>query len=284
VDTTIVETAHIPKVSIGMPVYNGEPFIREALDSLLAQTFTDFELIISDNASTDKTEQICREYAAKDKRIRYIRQEINRGAMPNFQYVLDEAVGEYFMWAAADDWWNHDYIRITKSILDSNPSAGLAFSFMEVKNLISGDSIKSITGFVTTKNKLIKFIFRMCELCPSLIYGLYRTNIVKKLKLSSFDYFDIYLSLWFELNSSIVVIPSYLYIAGTNGVRIPYSIEGNKYISYDKFIIETYKLLRNHFGIIKSMIAVSIAWYLIAKNTNSVNRKIKKANQLHMNL
>ena len=109
-DTTIVETAHIPKVSIGMPVYNGEPFIREALDSLLVQTFTDFELIISDNASTDKTEQICREYAAKDKRIRYIRQEINRGAAANFQYVLDEAVGEYFMWAAADDLWDSEFI------------------------------------------------------------------------------------------------------------------------------------------------------------------------------
>jgi glycosyltransferase involved in cell wall biosynthesis len=93
----------VPKVSIGMPVYNGEPFIREALDSLLAQTFTDFELIISDNASTDGTEAICREYAAKDDRIRYVRQPENRGALANFQFVLDEAVGEYFMWAAADD-------------------------------------------------------------------------------------------------------------------------------------------------------------------------------------
>ncbi|WNC86000.1 glycosyltransferase family 2 protein [Thermosynechococcus sp. QKsg1] len=89
-------------LSIGMPVYNGAKFIREALDSLLAQTFTDFELIISDNASTDETEAICREYAAKDKRIRYVRQAQNLGAAANFKYVLDEARGEYFMWAAAD--------------------------------------------------------------------------------------------------------------------------------------------------------------------------------------
>lgn len=93
----------IPKVSIGMPVYNGEPFIREALDSLLSQTFADFELIISDNASTDGTDIICREYATKDSRIRYVRQEENRGATANFKFVLDESVGEYFMWAAADD-------------------------------------------------------------------------------------------------------------------------------------------------------------------------------------
>ena len=107
------QAADGPKVSIGMPVYNGEAFIREALDSLLAQTFTDFELIISDNASTDGTEAICREYAAKDERIRYLRQAENRGAPANFQCVLDEAVGEYFMWAAADDWWEKTFIQTT---------------------------------------------------------------------------------------------------------------------------------------------------------------------------
>jgi len=72
-----------------MPVYNGEKYIREALDSLLAQTFTDFELIISDNASTDGTQVICEEYAARDPRIRYVRQRENRGAVANFRFVLD---------------------------------------------------------------------------------------------------------------------------------------------------------------------------------------------------
>jgi glycosyltransferase involved in cell wall biosynthesis len=105
------QSTKTPQVSIGMPVYNGESFIREALDSLLAQTFTDFELIISDNASTDGTEAICREYAAKDDRIRYVRQAENRGGLANFQFVLDEAVGEYFMWAAADDRWDVRWIE-----------------------------------------------------------------------------------------------------------------------------------------------------------------------------
>src|SRR4030066_62015 len=90
---------HIPTVSIGMPVYNGEPYIRAALESLLAQTFTDFELIISDNASTDATESICREYAARDSRIDYVRHEKNQGASANFQFVLDQARGEFFIWA-----------------------------------------------------------------------------------------------------------------------------------------------------------------------------------------
>lgn len=104
------EATHSPQVSIGMPVYNGEPFIREALDSLLAQTFTDFELIISDNGSTDATEAICKEYAAKDERIRYVRHRKNRGGSANFWFVLNEAVAKYFMWAAADDRWDHEWI------------------------------------------------------------------------------------------------------------------------------------------------------------------------------
>lgn len=101
---------HIPKVSIGLPVYNGEKYIREALDSLLFQTFADFELIISDNASTDETEAICREYVEKDSRIRYMRQPGNCGALANFQFVLREAKGEYFMFASHDDIWDKYWI------------------------------------------------------------------------------------------------------------------------------------------------------------------------------
>lgn len=102
---------HIPKVSIGMPVFNGGQFIRDALDSLLAQTFTDFELIISDNGSTDGTEAICQEYARKDSRVLYVRQPENRGGLFNFRFVLEKAVGEYFMWAAHDDIWSKGWVE-----------------------------------------------------------------------------------------------------------------------------------------------------------------------------
>lgn len=98
-------------VSIGMPVFNGAKYIREALDSLLIQTFYDFELVISDNASTDDTQAICEMYALKDPRIRYLRASSNRGASQNFKLVLDQAKGEYFMWAAADDRWDHNWVE-----------------------------------------------------------------------------------------------------------------------------------------------------------------------------
>ena len=112
--TTVTEASvgdRPPVVSIGMPVYNGAKYIREALDSLLSQTFVDFELIISDNASTDATQEICEEYARRDLRIRYVKQSENKGALANFQFVLNQAKGEFFMWAAADDKWDEHWIE-----------------------------------------------------------------------------------------------------------------------------------------------------------------------------
>ena len=130
-----------PKVSIGMPVYNGEKYIREALDSLLAQTFTDFELIISDNASTDGTEAICREYAARDPRIRYVRQSENRGPTANFHFVLDEAVGEYFMWAAYDDLWGNHFLAQALGRMNS-PDVGFAFPTFVLRSICLKISMK----------------------------------------------------------------------------------------------------------------------------------------------
>lgn len=122
-------TLNSPRVSIGMPVYNGEQFICEALDSLLTQTFTNFELIISDNASTDQTETICRKYCTNDDRVRYIRQSQNLGAPANFKFVLDTAVAEYFMWAAADDVWDKNWIEVLYPIALANQC--LAFGMVK---------------------------------------------------------------------------------------------------------------------------------------------------------
>ncbi len=92
-----------PLVSIGLPVYNGERFLAEALDSLLGQTLGDLELIVSDNASTDRTAELCLDCAARDARIRYIRQDANLGPQRNWNLVAEQARGRYFKWATAND-------------------------------------------------------------------------------------------------------------------------------------------------------------------------------------
>ncbi len=118
-----------PRVSVGLPVYNGEDYVAESIESLLGQGYTDFELIISDNASTDSTGDICRRYAAEDSRIRYIRQPRNIGLSPNHNAVLAEARGEFFKWAAADDLYGRDLLGCCVAALDEHPDVVLAHAW-----------------------------------------------------------------------------------------------------------------------------------------------------------
>lgn len=173
-----------PKVSIGMPVWNGEPFIKQAIDSLLAQDFKDFEIIISDNVSTDDTEKICEEYTKKDTRIRYIRQKKNIGLDKNFNFVLDKAIGEYFMWAAYDDLWEPKYISEMVKILDNNTSIILVSCIKDEidkrGNLIEVGCYHHEGVFPkgTTFQKALTFLLK--GLIPYPIYGLMRTQYIKK--------------------------------------------------------------------------------------------------------
>src|SRR5690349_8131532 len=118
---------YLPRVSIGMPVRNGERFIRDAIDSLLAQTFTDFELIICDNASSDRTEEICREYAARDPRVRYYRNPTDIGPAGNHNKCFELSRGLYFRWHAHDDICLPTYLAKCVETLDADPSAVVVY-------------------------------------------------------------------------------------------------------------------------------------------------------------
>jgi glycosyltransferase involved in cell wall biosynthesis len=109
-----------------MPVYNGERYVAEALESLVTQTFSDFELVIADNASTDRTEEICRSYARRDDRVRYVRNRSNYGAIYNFNNVFRLTTGEYFKWAAYDDVCDAQFLSRCVEVLDQDPGVVLA--------------------------------------------------------------------------------------------------------------------------------------------------------------
>ena len=117
-----------PLVSVGLYVYNGERFLEEALHSILNQTFTNFELIISDNASTDRTGEIAQAYAKRDDRIRYYRSEKNMGAGWNIRRVYGLATGKYYKQAAADDLLEPDFLRRCVEILESDPDCVVAYA------------------------------------------------------------------------------------------------------------------------------------------------------------
>ena len=117
----------MPRVSIGMPVYNGANFLGQALESLLAQTYTDFELIISDNASSDATAEICRAFAGTDSRIRYTRTERTIGPAENHNRLVRMARGDYFRWAAHDDLCAPELLAKEVEVLDRDRSVVLVY-------------------------------------------------------------------------------------------------------------------------------------------------------------
>lgn len=182
-----------PVVSIGMPVYNGERFIRDALNSLLAQTFTDFELIISDNASTDATGSICRDYAKQDSRIRYIRQHENLGVLPNFQFVLNEARGEYFMWAACDDQWFSNWIEQLQGALvktGGGASFGQVIPIDEYSQPICHVATVSLFKFYGTPliRKVRYFLAYEGAGKANVFYSLFRKCVLEDLSLLGYAY------------------------------------------------------------------------------------------------
>jgi len=117
-----------PLISIGLPVFNGEKYLDETLISILTQTYSNFELIISDNASIDHTQQICRSYEAKDNRIKYYRNKKNIGASKNFNLVYKLSSGEYFKWAAHDDIVDPNFLYRCLKVLKGDPSIALCYS------------------------------------------------------------------------------------------------------------------------------------------------------------
>jgi glycosyltransferase involved in cell wall biosynthesis len=236
-----------PTVSIGMPVYNGGKYIKEAIDSLLAQTFKDFELIISDNCSTDGTEAICLEYTKNDKRVRYVKQSQNIGASKNFEFVLQESKGEFFMWAAHDDRWSPDCINKLTLALKQSEDAGLAFSNYTIRNLETSDERLVVVCPRDSKIKAFNYLLGIFDMCPSMIYGLYKTALIRDTKFKSFDFADVSFISELGLRAKIIVLSDFLYIAGIKGERTPYSFTPGK-IKRMPFLKKQYVLLKQYFS------------------------------------
>lgn len=116
-----------PRISIGVPVYNGQKYIRFTLDSLLAQTYGDFEIIVTDNCSTDATPQIVQEYAARDPRVQYVKNEVNVGPALNYNRSIARAGGEYFRWNNADDTVAPTFLEKCLVILEADPAVILVY-------------------------------------------------------------------------------------------------------------------------------------------------------------
>ncbi|WP_339379132.1 glycosyltransferase family 2 protein [aff. Roholtiella sp. LEGE 12411] len=204
-----------PRLSIGLPVYNGDKFLKEAIDSLLAQTFEDFELIISDNASTDKTEEICRAYAEQDKRIRYYRNEKNIGCACNFNRTFELSSGEYFKWAAYDDLHAPDFLMKCVEVLDKDPTVILCHShayFIDKHGkFIQNYEIKLKTDLLQPHKRFHELLSRHVNYqC----YGVIRASALRMVPpMGSYAQADATLLLRLGLLGRFYEIPEYLFFA-----------------------------------------------------------------------
>lgn len=185
------------KLSIGIPVFNGEKFLRQCLDSLLTQTFANFELIISDNASDDSTSDICNEYSKKFKNFRYFKQKKNMGIKWNFNFVLEQAKCNYFIWVAVDDTFLPNFLKKNLEILESQQnlvgciSKIKPYDLNDLKISDTDEFFKNVTKQLRTRfrkrgtysikgtyDERVRFYLKKstCQI----IYGVIKTSVIRK--------------------------------------------------------------------------------------------------------
>jgi len=168
-----------PLVSIGMPIYNSETTIYKAIETIVNQTYKNIEIIISDNNSTDSTFEICKNFADMDNRIKLVPQELNIGPTRNFQYVLNESKGKYFMWAAGDDFRSLDFIEVNVDALEKYPNYVASTS----PNVFPGQDLNSSkisTSLKGTRVQRFKSFFEHPGTSHAFFYSLMRREILIK--------------------------------------------------------------------------------------------------------
>lgn len=175
-----------PLVSIGIPTYNRAHCLPRSVKSVLRQGHTQIEVIVSDNASTDGTEALCRQYAASDQRVRYIRQERNLGPTPNFNTALAAARGEYFMWLADDDWLDPDYVARCLDALRGDPgvvtAGGRAALYAEHGGFLGQDIALNLVQ-ATPQARVLAYYAQVTF--NSLFYGLTKADVLRPIGLTN---------------------------------------------------------------------------------------------------
>ena len=181
-----------PRISLALPVYNGEKFLSEAITSILDQEFGDFELIITDNASVDRTNEICKQFMTIDNRIRYVRNKTNLGAGPNFNLGFQLSRGEYFKWCASDDFLSCNFLGACARALDSDPTAVLAYA--RTQSVDENSRPIPAAGLMIPKSdasdpvvRFQKVVFASNSACYE-IFGLCRSEALRRTRLHRMYY------------------------------------------------------------------------------------------------
>jgi glycosyltransferase involved in cell wall biosynthesis len=202
-----------PRLSIGLAVYNGENYLAESLEALLGQSYEDFELIISDNASTDGTADICRRYGKQDSRIRCVRQPRNIGLAPNHNFVFEQARGELFKWASHDDLYARDLLQRCVDALNEHPHVVLAHSWTAIVD-DSGAVVKLLEYPLATASSRGPERFRSMLFANGGddVYGVMRADVLRRTALhGSHHHADRTITTEIALQGPFYQVPDWLY-------------------------------------------------------------------------
>ena len=210
----MTKTDDRPRVSIGVPVYNGEDYLADTLESLIGQTYTDIEIIVCDNASTDATREIAEAYAAKDARVRYVRNPENIGAARNYNRCVELARGEYFRWAPADDLAEPTLVERCVEVLDQNPDVVQAYGRTTIIDQ-DGNEIEKYEDNLHTLHESARerYVHVMRNLgLVNAVYGLLRTDVLRRTAgHASYLGADMVMQAEIALYGKIWEIPEYLF-------------------------------------------------------------------------
>jgi glycosyltransferase involved in cell wall biosynthesis len=205
-----------PQVSIGMPVYNSERHLRQALDSLLAQDYTHLEIVISDNASTDGTQEICQQYAAKDHRIHYYRNETNMGMSWNMNRVFGLARGKYFKWAGSHDFIGRSFVSRCVQELNNHENVVLAYTLVQAVDS-NGHPIRDSSPEILDTKGLPDYarvyaVISKIGNYADLYYGLYRSSALRQCRpIRAFMGNDQVLLMELSILGGIALVPDFLF-------------------------------------------------------------------------
>ncbi|MBN1559784.1 glycosyltransferase [candidate division KSB1 bacterium] len=251
---------NIPLVTIGMPVYNAERYVRQSLESLRRQTYDHFELIIADNASTDATVDICQEYIRDDARISLVRSDVNLGAAKNYNKVFHLAQGAYFKWAAADDLCAADYLQRCVDVLENDASVILAYSKTTIIDE-HGDKLKDYDDGLHLKSKsasgrFLQLVYSVGE-CNA-VFGVIRSSVLKKTRLiGNYIGSDVCLLAELSLLGRFYEIPDYLFFRRHHPAASSYHKDVESQLQFfdpslsGRLVLQTWRHLFEHFKSIK---------------------------------
>jgi len=284
-------SSNTPRVTIGIPVYNGEEYLASTLDTVLQQTYSDFTIIIADNASTDRTQEICADYAERDARIQYIRNPENVGASGNYTKCFEPAKTEFFRWQNADDPIEPTLLERCVKALDKNPDAVLSYGKTKLIDE-HGNFLEDYEDDLDLRQEEPYERYLSCQKnirLQNLMYGLIRREpLAKTALLANYIAADGVLICELSLYGKFVEVPEHLFNRRIHPEALSQNPEDEDLQksfwdpSKKKLVMQTWRTIYERFkSIVRAPIPHSQKWKLSVHVLKIVNRRRKElANEL----